>query len=252
MAFDFEPVLDSLEEVPANFHTLYTQAEGGKFTLEGTLAKKLDVTGLRTALDKERKNARTASDALKGWQGLQLGETPEQAAARVQEWKESLAKGSEGKVNWDKMAAEMKTAHDRELGIKQQEIQAAVGTVERYLVESAAATALAAAKGSTVLLMPHVKAHTKVIQENGQYVVRVVDKDGDPRGDGNGGYMTIEALVAEMKSSTEFGRAFESSGQSGSGKQPGSSKQNGGATGSQNLTPVQKISRGLSQMGSSR
>jgi len=67
-----------------------------------------------------------------------------------------------------------------------------------------------------------VRAHTRVKEVDGKFTVEVVDKDGNAKiADSKGTPMDIAGLVAEMKESEAFGRAFEGSGQSGSGKQPG-------------------------------
>lgn len=72
------------------------------------------------------------------------------------------------------------------------------------------------------LLLPHVRTHTRVKEVDGKFYVEVIDKDGNARiADGKGTPMTIQGLVAEMRGSDTFGRAFEGSGNSGSGKQPG-------------------------------
>jgi len=59
------------------------------------------------------------------------------------------------------------------------------------------------------------------VKVDAEFNVQVVDDKGDPRVNGKGEPLTIADLVAEMRGSEVFGRAFEVSGQSGSGKQPG-------------------------------
>ena len=84
-------------------------------------------------------------------------------------------------------------------------------------MDKAAVAAIAAAKGVPELLPPHVQKHVKV-DEN--YNVQVVDAKGDPRVNGKGEPLSISDLIAEMKATEVYGRAFEGSGQSGSGMRP--------------------------------
>lgn len=246
--FDFMTTLETLDGVPQNYQALYTKGDDGKFAIDPVLAKKLDVSGLTTALDKERKANKVATSQLDAWKKLNYGATPEEVATKFTELQEAATKGAEGKTNWDKMKADLDAGHAKVLVTKDGEISAMRTTVEKHLVDNVAITALTEAKGSAALLLPHVRSQVKVFEEKGEYIVRVVDKDGDPRGDGRGGFMTIKDLILEMKSSQEFGRAFEATGTSGSGKQPGSSKtgkEGGAGRDASELNPTQKIALGL-------
>lgn len=90
--------------------------------------------------------------------------------------------------------------------------------LERRLVDAEATAALAAAKGKTKVLLPHIKASVKVVEEDGEFVVQVVDSKGNPRiGDAKGNLMTISQLVEELKSDPEFAQNFEGTGSSGGG-----------------------------------
>jgi hypothetical protein len=90
--------------------------------------------------------------------------------------------------------------------------------LERRLVDAEATAALASAKGSTKVLLPHIKSHVKVVEEDGEFVVHVVDAKGNQRiGDAKGSPMTIAQLVEEMKADPDFARNFEGSGSSGGG-----------------------------------
>jgi hypothetical protein len=99
-------------------------------------------------------------------------------------------------------------------------------------VDAEAARELAEAKGSVKVLLPHVKAQTKVVEHDGQFSVVVVDAAGNPRiADGKGTPMTLKGLVAEMRDDAEYARAFDGSGSSGGG----SSKSGAGGTGARSL-----------------
>lgn len=246
--FEFSATVATLDDVPENFRGLYVKADGSDvFTLHEDF--KGHIGGLTSALDKERKNVKTIQSKLDAWHKLNLGATPEELQTKFQELTEAATKGKEGATNWDKMKTDLERGHIQALSAKDLEVGKMRTTLEKHLIDNVAITALTDAKGAPALLLPHVRAQVKVVTDSdGNYIVRVVDKDGDPRGDGKGGFMTIGDLIAEMKTSKEFGRAFESSGTTGSGKPPGSSKNGGGGARSDaELNPTQKIALGLSK-----
>ena len=67
---------------------------------------------------------------------------------------------------------------------------------------------MAAAEGSTELLMPHVQAKVKVIEEDGDFAVRIVDATGNPRVDGKGNFLSITDLVSEMRQNPIYAPGF--------------------------------------------
>ena len=68
------------------------------------------------------------------------------------------------------------------------------------------------------LLLPHVRRYLKRVEEGDDFKVIVVDDKGNPRVAGaNGDLMTVEQLVAEMKTKDEYAGGFKGTGASGSG-----------------------------------
>lgn len=208
---------DSLDAIPEAQRSLYKDV-GGKFTLDVDGYE--DPVNLKTALQKERK---AASDALKqanAW--TSLGKTPDEIqsllAAQQQADQDKALKNGE----YEKLKSQMLTQHQAELATKDKAVGTMRGQLERYLIEAAAVEEIAKAKGVPALLLPHVKAATKVIEESGDYVVRVVDAGGNPRVNGKGEFLSIADLVGEMRQSDVYGRAFDATGTTGSGTQPSS------------------------------
>jgi hypothetical protein len=243
MPFDFQTQLDKLDEVPKEFQGLYSKSEDGKsFVLHGDLAKKLDNSGLNAALEKERKQSREFDKLVKAYQ--KHGK-PEELEAKLEELQKAAAGSKDGQANFEKLKADLQAGHQKALAEKDTAVQQMRTSLEQHLIDAEVASALAELKGNAKLLMPHVKSQVRVFEENGKYVARVVDEDGDPRGDGKGGLMGIKDFVAEMKKSKEFAVAFESSGTTGSGMRPGGGgRPSGEAT---NLSPAQLISAGLAE-----
>lgn len=243
MPMDLE--VDSIDKVPEKFRSLYTKDAAGKFKLDADLAKDLDVSGLTSALDKERKKAKDYEKQVTGWKALELGETPEEALERIKEQmdgelgdedsKKLLRKLKEDAAN---ATAKVKSEYEGKLTTMQE-------SLKKQMIDSEATLAISELKGAPALLLPHVRSQCLLLEEDGQYCVRVVDAEGDPRGNGKGGFMTIKELVAEMRNSEVFGRAFEPSDKKGSGTR--SSEGTGNRDGSQKMTSIQKISAGLNK-----
>ncbi len=191
--FDFPPSVASADAVPETYRPLYAEKDGA-FVLDETLARKLDVSGLVSALDKERKTVKDSERQLKAWAAL--GASPDEVAQRL-------------------------GGGDPRLAAKDAELAKIRGTLERQLVDAAASAEVAALRGSPALLLPHLRAALTVAEdEAGNFVVRVVDADGTPRRDERGGYLTAKDLVAELRRSEDFARAFDGVGVSGGGMPP--------------------------------
>ncbi|MGL5004680.1 MAG: hypothetical protein ACRDAM_17205 [Casimicrobium sp.] len=204
--------VDSLDTIPEASRSLYVEKDG-RFRLD--LEGYEDPVGLKSALQKEREAAKTAAQQAKAWQSL--GKTPEEIAALVEASKkaeeEKALKGGE----WEKLKEQMKKQQQEELTKKDQQLSAKDKALTRHLVDAQAVAELATAKGSTALLLPHIRSMVKVIEEEGDYVVRVVDAAGNPRVNGKGEFLTIKDLVSEMRQSDDYSRAFEPTGTTGSG-----------------------------------
>lgn len=225
-------VLDSLDDVNEALRGEYregTADEGleGKFVLSvesvGGYALE-DVGGLKTALGKERsQRERLERDVVK-FKDID----PDKARDALQELE--AIKAIDPTKEADKIAntkfeaakAQLLEKHTGEVTGLNDRIKHLSGTVESLLVDQVATAALAEAKGSVDLLLPHVQRHTRVKEEDGRFKVEVVDADGNSRiADAKGTPMGIKDLIAEMKASETFGRAFDASGNSGSGMTPG-------------------------------
>lgn len=209
--------VDSLEAIDETLRDFYEQ-DGDKFKLKVEGIEPVD--GLKSALQKERADRAAAEKQAKAWSAV--GKTPDE----IKELLAAQEKADEDKATrageWDKLKAQMNEKHQTELKSREDKIAAMQSTLERHLIDATATAAIAAEKGVPDLLLPHVQRHVRVVDEDGEFAVKVVDARGDPRVDAKGEPLTIADLVKEMKASEIFGRAFEASGNTGSGKQPGS------------------------------
>ena len=199
--FYFPNDVTDLNEVPEAYRGLYQPGEEG-FTLDPHLAEKLDVSGLLSALEKERGNAQSFEKELKAWQAL--GPDPETAWAEKQK----------------SLTAEFTEQFDAILAEKEEEIARLKDLNADFLITTRATEALLKAGGSVELLMPHLRAAITLVEEEGAPVLRIIDSDGSLREKSEGEPMTVEDLVAELRSSPVFARAFNPTGSKGSGMDP--------------------------------
>lgn len=217
--FTLHPELESLDAIPEKFHALYEERDG-KFVLDSTLATKLKSDeGLKKALEAERKAAREKSKLVSRWESL--GKTPEEIEELLAKLEEAdnKAKAKEGDIEGLKKQYDEKLT--KALTPLQQKAAKLEAKLQETLVQSAAVSAIAAEKGVPELLLPHVERRARVVEEDGEYVVKIFQPDGKtPMVNDAGEPATIADLIAQMKEDAKFGRAFESSGATGSGMPP--------------------------------
>lgn len=273
MEFDFEKngIVESIDSVPEKYRGLYAEGaddNAGKFLLSDA-AKPLvaDYVGVASTLagirvDKKKvtdENAerRLSSKAVEDFaQSLGLEVTDDGVAATLKAFVDDLQGqvkgGKELKINLDKINNDWQTRMAELEAAKNVEIKERDGALHQHLISDAATRALADSKGSIDLLLPHVQRQCKVFRtDDGKYTVQVMDEQGDARFDGQGGMMTVNSLVTEMKTLDKFGRAFDSENQdkSGNGTVPGSLSKSNIQPGQPNreLSPVEKIRIGLAK-----
>lgn len=224
-------VVDTLDDAPETLREHYragTANEGteGKFVLAveavGGFALE-DVSGLKSALGKERTTREKLERDVVKFKDLDP-EKAREALAKLEELG-SLDPAKEAdkiaNTKFEAAKAQLLEKHTGEIIAREERIGFLSKAVENLLIDAAATAALAEAKGSVQLLLPHVKAHARVKEVDGKFTVEVVDAAGNGRiADAKGAPMGIKDLVAEMRESDAFARAFEGEGHSGTGKTP--------------------------------
>jgi DNA-binding transcriptional MerR regulator len=202
--------VEALDTIPEAQRSLYTPTEDGKFRLDVDIEDQI-----KAATSTANREAAQYRHQVKAWKDL--GKTPEEIQALMEAQRQAeeaqLTKAGE----WDKLRAQMMEQTAKEKAELLNASKAKDAAIERLLVDRDAALAISAAKGVAPLLLPHVKAAVKVIEEDGEYKVRVVDDKGTHRVNGKGEYLSIADLVGEMRASDVFGRAFEPDGTTGGG-----------------------------------
>jgi hypothetical protein len=204
---------------------LYEPQEGGKFRLkvepaEGFALENID--GLKSALSKERTTREKLEKEAAKYRDLDPDRARE-ALTKLQE-----LEGIDPEKEADKLAAAKIEAAKRQLiekhggEVKQRDerIGSLTKIVENLMVDQVATAALAEARGAVDLLLPHVQKYTRVVERDGSFAVEVLNEDGTTKINGDGKNATIKDLIAEMRASERYGRAFDASGHSGTGKAP--------------------------------
>jgi hypothetical protein len=224
MDFVFGPV-ESLEQVPEQFRSLYaTEAKDGKYNLlDPHKGVGEAFTGLNKALKAEREASRkrpVVDLSLLAEYGDSVEKIKDGFGIKLKELNDQLAAG--GKVNIDKVKQEFMTAHQGELTKLGNRNTALQEQLYRHLVVNAATAACLEAKGDAELLLPFIKQTVKVVEEDNEFKVLVVDAEGNRRFSGvTGAPLTLTDLVAEMKVNKKYAKLFESEAPSGGGTPPG-------------------------------
>lgn len=219
-------VVETIDAVPEAARGFYQENEG-KFVLQVEPVNGYaleNVEGLKTTFSKEMTKRKELEKTLLKFKDIDP-ERARDALAKLEEMGNIDPTKEADKIVSERLEAAKKQLlekHNKDLEGRDGRIGQLTKTVESLLIDQAATAALAEAKGSVELLLPHVQRHTRVRESDGKYFVEVVDKDGNARiGNSKGDPMTINDLVQEMRKSEAFGRAFDGSGQSGGGKPPG-------------------------------
>lgn len=203
-----EQIFEKAEDAPEYLRSHLTEANG-KFVFKAELPT--EVTGLKSALEAERKAKADLEKLAKQFEGID----PAKAKEMIANAKKAEEDAAKAKGDWDNWKAQMQGQFDQEKATLTTRLTETESALEAELITARATSAIAAEKGVPALLLPHVGA--KVVNENGKREVRIFDAAGQTRYGKDGKPMTIAERVAEMKQDAIFGRAFEGTGAGGSG-----------------------------------
>lgn len=198
-----------------------------KEQVDALVAERLasEVAGLKNNQAEALKEAKAAKAKLASYEGID--------PAEYKALKDAAAEAERKRLQGE---GDFKTLEQQLIAKYEQKVEAERGTATRYrssleqhLIDAEALRALAEVSDSPALLLPHVKARMKVLEQDGTFAARIVDQDGNVRiGKGQGSApMTLAELMDEMKQDKQFALAFRGTGSSGGG----ASKSTGGAGG---------------------
>jgi hypothetical protein len=213
-----------LDEIPEALRSLYAEKDG-KYVLDieaaevETLAAGR-IAGLKKNAETLLAEKRAAADELAKFKAAGLTADDIAKLKEEREKAEQQKALDEGRYNdllrqqTDKQAQELARRDERERFL--------TGQLEAKYLEADAIAAISAAQGVPEILLPHVRARLKMVEEGDgeakRFVVRVVDDKGNPRlKDSVGNFMSVLELVEEFKANATFGVAFKATNAGGSG-----------------------------------
>ena len=218
-----EQIFDTRDDAPEFLRGSLLETEDGKFKFQAELPQ--EVGGLKKALEAERKARAEFEGKLKQFDGVDV----EKYQSILKQQEDAKAQQARSAGDWETREAQLKAQLEADLRKREAHYTSEItgrdakitlmqSALEKSLIEAQATAAISAAKGTPELLLPHVMQRVRIVEEDGDYQVRVIDQNGQPRiADIKGTPFTIKHLIEEMKADAIYGRAFEASGAGGSG-----------------------------------
>lgn len=184
-----------------------------------------EVAGLKNNQAEALKEAKAAKAKLAAYEGVDPEEFKRLKAAA----EEAEQKRLKGEGDFKTLEQQLVTKYEAKVEAERSTATRYRSSLEQYLIDAEAMRVLAEYSDSPALLLPHVKARMKVMEQDGTFAARIVDQDGNVRiGKGQGSApMTLTELMDEMKQDKQFALAFKGTGSSGGG----AAKSSGGAAG---------------------
>lgn len=236
-------VVEDIESVDESLRPYYKE-DGGRYVLDvepveirgengsSSYYALEDVHGLRTAVQRERANARKYQEQAGKYGDLD----PETARAALDELETLRSESGDLQSKAQQLAEskveQMSKKHQSELQKVSSRADAYRNQLENVMIDQALASAIRSQggdEGTVELLMPHMRRAVKLHEDGERFVAEVIDPStGQQRiGDSMGSPMSLEQLVSEYKSNDRYAIAFPGTGKSGGGT-PSSGKRGGG------------------------
>jgi len=172
-----------------------------------------DETGLINKRDELLGKVTTYKDQLKGFEGVdatKYHDMLKQVDAIAEA--EALKNG-----DFEKIRLKMLEDFKKKEGVSSATITKLMDQLESKIVDSDLIAAIAEAKGNVKLLTPVLKPFIKVVDKEGQMVVKVIEENGDSSVNDKGEPLSISDLVKKFSLDENYAGAFDSSGLSGGG-----------------------------------
>lgn len=201
--------LESTDGLPEGIAKLVSDEDGATMLDLGGLMAKEDLTGLKSALEKERANS-------SAW--AKLGETPEAVSAKIKELSDAKPKGK----NDEEIAAMIEQVKgDYEVKLSTATEQLSALRTQNTSATIKAELAKIGAMPDALDVVANFANSRMMYAENGS--LQIMTADGKPMvGTGENHTATITDLAKDLAASMPF--AFKDGGSGGGGKPP----QNGG------------------------
>lgn len=202
------------------------EGTGGMFVLDvqetqtpdGFVYALENVSGLKTALSKERSNAAKYKKVADAVSDLDIDQA-RTAMAELEKLKQEDPDGK-AKARFESLQKQLEDKWGKQLKEKDDRLGFLYERLNSSLIDNAAIRAVTENSGSPDLLLPHIRKMTRVVEDSGEMKVEVIDDSGNVRisnKPGSTAPMSISELVGEMKTHQVFSRAFDGASASGSG-----------------------------------
>lgn len=221
--------VDAVDTLPENVRPLYVQKDG-KFHLD--VDGLPDVTGLKTALEKERAANKAHAKDIEGWK--KIGKTPDEIAALVEaketEAREALLKAGkfddvlkQHQAKWDDVVKQHQAAWQTEKQALETELNASRASERSAIVGERLVSALTkvGATDTGVEILPKlISDRIKFEMKDGKRTISILKADGETpmAGTGPDGLATIDDLAKEAVA--KYPELFKATGAGGGGKPP--------------------------------
>jgi len=235
---------EAFEALSEDFQAEYKKQADGSYLLDVSEAGGLkleNVSGLRSALESERENFRNAKKLADSFGDM----SPAEVKALVKKAKQlegNVSETEKFKQALSEREAQIVAKHEKELNAERDKNGMFESQLEKHLIESKAVAAINEHGGNVKLLLLHVRSSMKMVRnDDGDFVAQVVNESGVPRiteKSGSQDAMGISELVASMKTTDDFSRAFAGSGNKGTGSHSDDNDSNSNQSG-----PKTRISR---------
>ncbi len=231
--------VDKLDGIDPKIAGEYVKGEDGKFRLGLDLPdgfKVENVSGLTTALSRERENVKKANERL-----AKLGDIDPEAAVKayrkVEEWGKSGDPESKLKAQIESIQAQLAEAHGKEKAALQKQLEEQEAELREAVHMSQIDQAIAKSGGKASMLKPLLLQLTRMEKVDGKRAVRVYGPDGMVRVNTQNANapFTLDMQLEELKKHPDWSAAFPATGNSGGGT-TGSGA--GGGTGGKLGSPV--------------
>lgn len=211
-------VVEKIDDVPESVRSEYTEKDG-KFHLNVDGLE--DTTGLKNALDAERKTARELSKKVKRWEGL--GKTDEEIAQLLKDQEDLERKKAEAAGDHAKILKQHQDKWEKEKTTLEGELSAARTSERSAIIGTSVMTALTKANATEEgldLLPDRLASRVRFETKDGTRVIRIMQADGETplAGSGKDGAATFDDLVKEAVG--KWPSLFKGSGRTGSGTPP--------------------------------
>lgn len=248
-----------INTVPTDFRFLYKQ-NGDKHVLDAENPAAKSALSIFSQMKNVLKNTTQKLRTLEGQKVdlsplAEYGATPADILAKFTEKVEGLngqIKGADPK----KIAEGVQKEWEPKVNAANTRATKLLGQLENVLVNGEALRSLAGQTSAPELALPFIKNQVKVVEQNGEFQVHVVDENGETRFSGTNP-MSIKELVAEMKTNAKYARLFDSEAPAGTGTRQqnqqrsaaaaAAAARNAAGADTSNLSPTDKIKAGLAK-----